>query len=51
VPTSVDLDTIDGLARPTRCSLLVQVRGSSRLEVGKGLVYPGVSQLDDVQLA
>jgi hypothetical protein len=51
VPTSVEPDTIDGLARPTRCSLLVQVGGSSRLEVGKGLVYPGVSQLDDVQVS
>jgi hypothetical protein len=48
VPTSVEPDTIDGLARLTRCSLLVQVGGSSRLEVRKGLVYPGVSQLDDV---
>jgi hypothetical protein len=39
VPTSVEPDTIDGLARPTRCSLLVQLVGdSSRLEVGKGLV-------------
>ncbi|PUZ57967.1 hypothetical protein GQ55_5G472400 [Panicum hallii var. hallii] len=39
VLTSVEPDTIDGLARPTRCSLLVQVGGSSRLE------------LDDVQVS
>ncbi|PVH64317.1 hypothetical protein PAHAL_2G236100 [Panicum hallii] len=36
VPISVEPDTIDGLARPTRCSLLVQLQlvgDSSRLEV------------------
>jgi hypothetical protein len=52
VPTSVEPDTIDGLARPTRCSLLVQLVGdSSRMEVGNGLVYPGMSQLEGVQVS
>ncbi|XP_025815364.1 uncharacterized protein LOC112892404 [Panicum hallii] len=51
VPTSVEPDTIDGLARPTRCSLLVQLVGdSSFMEVGNGLVYPGMSQLEGVQV-
>jgi hypothetical protein len=54
VPTSVEPDTIDGLARPTRCSLLVQLQlvgDSSRLEVGKRLVYPGMSQLEGAQVS
>jgi hypothetical protein len=52
VPTSVEPDTIDGLARPTRCSLLVQLVGdSSFMEVGNGLVYPGMSQLEGVQVS
>ncbi|XP_025801493.1 uncharacterized protein LOC112880989 [Panicum hallii] len=51
MPTSVEPDTIDGLARPTRCSLLVQLVGdSSFMEVGNGLVYPGMSQLEGVQV-
>jgi hypothetical protein len=37
---SIEPDMIDNLARPTACSLMLLVRGSFRLEVERGLVYP-----------
>jgi hypothetical protein len=43
-------DTIDNLAQPTICSLVIMVGGSYRMEVGKGLVYPHQTLLDDVQI-
>jgi hypothetical protein len=39
-PSSIDSDTIDNLAQPTTCSLILLVRGSFRMKVGRGLVYP-----------
>jgi hypothetical protein len=41
---------IDNLAQPTTCSLILLVRGSFRMEVGRGLVYPHQTMLDDVQI-
>jgi hypothetical protein len=35
---SIELDTIDNLAQPTACSLMLLI-GSYRIEVGRGLVY------------
>jgi hypothetical protein len=43
-------DTIDNLAQPTICNLVIMVGGSYRMEVGKGLVYPHQTLLDDVQI-
>jgi hypothetical protein len=37
---SIELDTIDNLARSTTCNLILLVGGSLRMEVGRGLVYP-----------
>ena len=37
---SIEPDTIDNLAQPTTCSLMLLVGGSFRMEVGRGLVYP-----------
>jgi hypothetical protein len=37
---SIKLDTIDNLVQLTACSLILFVRGSFRMEVGRGLVYP-----------
>jgi hypothetical protein len=41
---------IDNLAQPTTCSLILLVRRSFRMEVGRGLVYPHQTMLDDVQI-
>jgi hypothetical protein len=41
---------IDNLAQPTTCSLILLVRTSFRMEVGRGLVYPHQTMLDDVQI-
>jgi hypothetical protein len=41
---------LDNLAQPTTCNLVVMVRGSYQMEVGKGLVYPHKTLLDDVQI-
>jgi hypothetical protein len=46
---SIEPDTIDNLAQPTACSLMLLV-GSFRMEVGRGLVYPRQTMLDDVQI-
>jgi hypothetical protein len=46
---SIEPDTIDHLAQPTACSLMLLV-GSFRMEFGKGLVYPRQTMLDDVQI-
>jgi hypothetical protein len=43
-------DTIDNLAQPTTCNLVVMIGGSFQLEVGKGIVYPHQTLLDDVQI-
>jgi hypothetical protein len=47
---SLGLDTIDNLAQPIACSLVVMIEGSFQMEVGKGLVYPHQTLLDDVQI-
>jgi hypothetical protein len=33
-------DTIDNLALPTACNLILLVGGSFQMEVGRGIVYP-----------
>jgi hypothetical protein len=40
----------DNLAQPTTCSLILLVEGSFPVEVGRGLVYPRQTMLDDVQI-
>jgi hypothetical protein len=47
---SLESDTIDNLAHPTICDLVVVVEGNYRMEVGKGLVYPHLTLLDDVPI-
>jgi hypothetical protein len=47
---SIELDTIDNLAQPTTCNLILLVEGRFRMEVGRGLVYPGQTMLDDIQI-
>jgi hypothetical protein len=43
-------DMIDNLAQPTACSLILLVGGSFQMEVGRGLVYPRQTMLDDIQM-
>jgi hypothetical protein len=45
---SIEPDTIDNLAQPTTCNLILLVGGSFRMEVRKGLVYPHQTMLDDI---
>jgi hypothetical protein len=40
VGPSIESDTIDNLAQPTACNLILMVGGSFRMYVGRGLVYP-----------
>jgi hypothetical protein len=47
---SIDPDTIDNLARPTACNLILLVRGSFWMEVERGLVYPCQTMLDNVKI-
>jgi hypothetical protein len=47
---SLEPNTIDNLAQPIACNLVVMIGGSFRMEVRKGLVYPHRTQLDDVQI-
>jgi hypothetical protein len=47
---SIELDTIDNLAQPIACSIILLVGGSYRMEVERGLVYPHHTMLDDVQI-
>jgi hypothetical protein len=46
----IEPDMIDNLAQPTTCSLILLVRGSFQMEVGRGVVYPRQTMLDDVQI-
>jgi hypothetical protein len=41
---------IDNLAQPTTYNLILLVRGSFRMEVGRGLVYPHQTMLDDIEI-
>jgi hypothetical protein len=45
---SLEPDTIDTLAHPTPCNLIITISGDYRMEVGKGIVYPRMYILDDV---
>jgi hypothetical protein len=47
---SLELDTIDNLAQPITCILISLVGGSFQMEVKRGLVYPRLIMLDDVQI-
>jgi hypothetical protein len=47
---SIELDTIDNLAQPTACNLILMVRVSFRMEVGRGLVYPRQTMLDHIEI-
>jgi hypothetical protein len=49
-PPSIESDTIDNLAHSIACNLILLVRGSFRIEVGRGLVHPHQTMLDDVQI-
>jgi hypothetical protein len=46
--SSLELDTIDNLAQPTTCNLVLMIRGSFQMEVRRGLVYPHQTMLDDI---
>jgi hypothetical protein len=47
---SIKLDTIDNLTQPTSCNLILLVGGSFRMKVGRGLVYPHHTMLDNVEI-
>jgi hypothetical protein len=47
-PSSIEPNTIDNLAQPTTCNLILLVGGSFQMEVRRGLVYPCQTMLDDV---
>jgi hypothetical protein len=47
---SIEPDTIDNLTQPTTCSLILLVRRSFRMEVGRGLVYLLQTMLDDIEI-
>jgi hypothetical protein len=47
---SLEPDTIDTLAHPTPCSLIITISGAYRMEVGKGIVYPRINTLDNIPI-
>jgi hypothetical protein len=47
---SIEPDMIDNLAQPTACNLILLVRGSFRMKVGRWLVYPRQTMLDNIQI-
>jgi hypothetical protein len=47
---SLEPDTIDTLAHPTPCNLIITISGDYRMEVGKCIVYPRMYTLDDVPI-
>jgi hypothetical protein len=47
---SLEPDTIDILAHPTPCSLIITMSGDYQMEVGKGIVYPRMYTLDDIPI-
>jgi hypothetical protein len=49
-PSSIEPNTIDNLAQPIACSLILLVERSFRMEIGRWLVYPHQIMLDDVQI-
>jgi hypothetical protein len=48
--SSIESDTIDNLAQLTACSLILLVRESFQMEIGRGLVYPHQTMLNDIQI-
>jgi hypothetical protein len=48
--SSLEPDTIDNLAQPIACSLILIIGGSFRMEAGRGLVYPRQTMLDNIQI-
>jgi hypothetical protein len=47
---SIELNMIDNLTQPTACNLILLVGESFRMEVGRGIVYPHQTMLDDVEI-
>jgi hypothetical protein len=47
---SFEPNTIDTLAHPTPCSLIITISGDYRMEVGKCIVYPRMYTLDNVPI-
>jgi hypothetical protein len=47
---SLEPDMIDNLAQSTACNLVILLGGSYQKKVGKGLVYPHQTLLDDIQI-
>jgi hypothetical protein len=47
---SLEPDTIDTLAHPTPCNLIITISGDYRMKVGKGIIYPRMYTLDDVPI-
>jgi hypothetical protein len=48
--SSIEPDTIDNLAQPITCNLILLVGENFRMEVGRGLVYPRQTMFDDVEI-
>jgi hypothetical protein len=47
---SLEPDTIDTLAHPTPCSLIITILGNYRMEARKGIIYLIMYTLDDVPI-
>jgi hypothetical protein len=47
---SIESDMIDNLPQPIVCNLILLIRGSFRMEVRRGLVYPHQTMLNDIQI-
>jgi hypothetical protein len=47
---SLKPDTIDTLAHPTPCNLIITISGDYRMEVGKRIIYPRMYTLDDAPI-
>jgi hypothetical protein len=47
---SLEPNTIDTLAHPTPCNLIINISGDYRMEVRKGIIYPRMYTLDDVSI-
>jgi hypothetical protein len=47
---SLEPDTIDTLAHPTPCNLIITISGGYRMEVRKCIVYPRMYTLDNIPI-
>jgi hypothetical protein len=47
---SLEPDTIDTLAHPTPCSLIITISGDYRMEVRKCIIYLRMYTLDDIPI-